>query len=895
MATENKLIHMKTKNYKFKNVLFLLIFFTGFQHIQAQKTDIDIDPNQRYQVFDGWGANLSWWANFVGGWSEKNVDNLMYDLTSPDELNMNVWKYNLHAGDNPESHADPETERILQDGSLTHLRWESMPITGYKKSPTARYDWAANTNQRRILRKLLQIKPNSLVDAISYSPPWWMTISGCSAGGVVVNGRGTPNLADENIEPYAEYLTDIVQYYHDNLGITLHSISAFNEAFNTNWKFGGKTEGNVATVPTLKKTYEALYRNLQERKMDYCVVNALDESSINAALNVFNQFEFDDSFMPKLGLINTHSYAGIARSGMSDIAQTYNLKIWQSEFGGNVGSGTRTYVWHAEKIIEDVEDMHVNAWLIWQVVSGGPWGMYDYDFNDDRPATGIKSTKIFKNKVYYAMKQFSKYIKPGYQIIRSENEKTLAALSPDKKELVVVMVNRNKSTLNRVFNLSKFTSTGTTARAIRTSLSENAVSLNEIAIEDGTINYDAPPESITTFVIDVKTPKPYKPLPDGLYNIQVKHSGKYMSVDEAPTGIYTFISQNDLEDNNRFKFVVQRKGYDYEIRPVNNEKYLTILGRSESNGAGLIEFDARGFDNQRFHIVPDGETGYYKIINKNSNLYLAVRGANNQSNGGDIVQFQDFGSGNFRWKFEPVEDVPAIEDGDYYIKAVHSDKYMAVKDRASSNGATIEQTEYFKNDSLAFEVTRQIDGFYKIRPAYSSKVLTTVDNPNNSNGKPAFIFSDIDAGNQKFMLTELATKGQFTISPKNNPTRTLAVAGQGQDNGDQVVLWEYLGSDNFKWVFEAKPKKAKLAKGLKNDDFVMIYPNPTGGSLTIIKKAVTYPLNLQVYSRYGEEMMTSLLTEETSQIYLDENLRRGIYLFRFSNNEKIFWQRVILK
>ncbi|MCF0216158.1 MAG: hypothetical protein HUK21_06760, partial [Fibrobacteraceae bacterium] len=34
------------------------------------QTTVVVDPGKKYQIFEGWGTSLCWWAELAGGWSE---------------------------------------------------------------------------------------------------------------------------------------------------------------------------------------------------------------------------------------------------------------------------------------------------------------------------------------------------------------------------------------------------------------------------------------------------------------------------------------------------------------------------------------------------------------------------------------------------------------------------------------------------------------------------------------------------------------------------------------------------------------------------------------------------------------------------------------------------------
>lgn len=86
---------------------------------QAEATESElavIDPSQRYQQLEGWGSSLCWWAAQVGNWDEKKVDEIVDLITSPDKLNMNIFRYNIGGGDDPGTCRRPHGQRKRKTG-----------------------------------------------------------------------------------------------------------------------------------------------------------------------------------------------------------------------------------------------------------------------------------------------------------------------------------------------------------------------------------------------------------------------------------------------------------------------------------------------------------------------------------------------------------------------------------------------------------------------------------------------------------------------------------------------------------------------------------------------------------------------------------------------------------
>ena len=95
---------------------------------------------------------------------------------------------------------------------------------GYRMDPDAPYNWTADAAQRNALAAALHWGADA-VDAISFSPPWWMTISKDTAGGY----QGTPNLEEGDYPAFADYLADVVNQFASQWGIRFKTLAPFNE------------------------------------------------------------------------------------------------------------------------------------------------------------------------------------------------------------------------------------------------------------------------------------------------------------------------------------------------------------------------------------------------------------------------------------------------------------------------------------------------------------------------------------------------------------------------------------------------------------------------------------------------------------------------------------------
>ncbi len=466
---------MNMKKTFFVSAITLIISLSCFS-IET----VHINLNNKLQKFDGWGVSLSWWAHQVGkNFSDNQLDTLCYWLADKNELNMNVFRYNISGGDNLEH---------------THMRKDAQ-VPGYKISEKSDYDWSQDASQRKILLKINALREDAIYEAANYSPPYWMTKSGCTAG----DSLGHDNLKEDYYDDFANYLADVVKHYKDEYGIVFQTISPINEPYSNWWKMNGSQEGCYFSQDNQERIIRELYKSMKNRKMlSYSSIAVMDANSIDECVEGFEKYAEKKDILKYIGQINTHSYTGDKRKELSMLAKKYKKRLWQSESGPlNIKlKGLDNFLFMAKRIVTDLNLMQPVSWCDWQYMSGGFGGVWSLvGYKDDN--------KTFeRTKGYYCRKQFSKYIKPGYTIVSNDNENVLTAISPNKKELVVVIVNQDPTVKQFSIELPKFKNE---IHIIRTSENEDCILLpNSTYKENGSrIDLESDAKSITTLVIPI--------------------------------------------------------------------------------------------------------------------------------------------------------------------------------------------------------------------------------------------------------------------------------------------------------------------------------------------------------------------------------------------------------
>ena len=453
-----------------------------------------LDPENTRQQFEGWGTSLCWFGNVVGGYGDENreaIADLLFDLEKG--IGLNMVRYNIGGGDAP-SHNHMGAGREME---------------GFKPSEDGAYDWDADPRQRWMLEAAIaRIAPNEFIgEAFSNSPPWWMTVSGCASG----NSGTVNNLRDEMVDDFAIYLTDVVKHFKDEWGILFRTVEPLNEPNADWWGANGGQEGCHVGRTQQGQVILALRSALDDADLSDVMVAAPDESGIDETIDTYNSYSA--GVKAALFQINTHIYGGSKRTTLRDLAQSEGKNLWSSEVDGSGAPAPFDQWTHdhddiapgidiANRVIMDVNDMGVNGWVFWQAVESEQaqinlnknWGMIHADFEDG-------TERYWLTKKYYAMKQFTKAIRPGGVVIGHGTANILAYYHPMYKTLSIVHRNSSDWNVNWAYDLSGFETLPETAIMIRTSASENFESLPKRRIENGRLVAPINAKTITSFIL----------------------------------------------------------------------------------------------------------------------------------------------------------------------------------------------------------------------------------------------------------------------------------------------------------------------------------------------------------------------------------------------------------
>lgn len=481
----------------------------------AQADTIVIDPLNVSRinngVFEGWGSSLCWYGNRIGGSEKagKEAAELLYNSESG--LGLNILRYNIGGGDNPEHNHIQRSDSVMP-GYWTDYNPESGEFS---------YDFTKDANQQNVLFWSLEECPDMLVEMFSNSAPYFMTRSGCTSG---TNDEIKSNLTIENMPAFAEYMAEVVKYFVDE-GVNVVSVEPMNEPSN-GWNvshYGVKQEGcSIAAGQEQSALLAAMNAAMEKYGLSHIRLAGCDETN-DTATNISIK-KMTEEALGLLDQINTHTYSRneTSSSKLNRTALELEKRLWMTEtdnggiLGENAGEmGAALNL--ASLITGDLNSLQPSAWILWQAIgsycdennefdpdtlsrkeldSNGFWGVCYADMNEET---------IVKTKKYYAFGQYTRYIRPGDNLIAAEDNYTIAAYNSEKEELKIVTYNPDSEDREVCFDLTAFAASGSRAEAVRTSgdyeTGENWAVLEDLQVTDGKISAVIKKHSVTTFVV----------------------------------------------------------------------------------------------------------------------------------------------------------------------------------------------------------------------------------------------------------------------------------------------------------------------------------------------------------------------------------------------------------
>ena len=457
--------------------------------------------------FQGWGTSLCWWAHRLG-WNEELTQSAADLFYSEKGLGLNIMRYNIGGGD------DPTHNHITRTDSKIPGWIEYLGFGGIRFLPDA------DKNQINVLKKCIEAAGDeAFVEAFSNSPPYFMTVSGCSSGS---HDAVSDNLREDCVNYFADYLAGVCECIEKKYGITINSLAPMNEPNTDYWRENSSKQEGCHFDPgeSQNRILIATSKAMKDRGMHHTHITASDETNCKSQLIACRKFT--DEVWSHVDRISVHTYSKAWKS-LGNYAIKKNMPLWMTEtdWSNSVKgckNGMGPGLWFANKIIQDLTLLSPQAWIMWQAI-GSYTGSEPFDGNFDGPQVdmtkgfwGVSSCDFDKKEIllsqkYYCFGQFTRYIRPGMTVLPIDRH-TVGAYNKKENKLVIVAVNSKSKERKLSLDLEEFSPEGT-CRAIRTSGSleegERWTELTAPVLNGCLLESDLKPYSITTFIIKTRS------------------------------------------------------------------------------------------------------------------------------------------------------------------------------------------------------------------------------------------------------------------------------------------------------------------------------------------------------------------------------------------------------
>ena len=457
--------------------------------------NLDLNNKSPFGAFHGWGTSICWWGHHLGeNLSEEQLESVVKVLYDEEEgLGLNIARYNIGGGDDPEHHHQREF-----DG-------RDMPGLTDKDG-----NWNLDNDLGQI--KALQyavMYGADILEAFSNSPPYYMTESGCSSGNHDSNKN---NLPDDKFDDFAEYLAEAVLRLQNNYGVRFDTLEPFNESDTNYWGYEGWQEGCHFDVEDHSKLILLVREALDKRGLSQVGVAAADETNVwRTGENIKNVYTKEA--IDALSQVNTHSYSVGDYNHTRNAVLEANKPLYMTEvdgdgsIGGEESGSMGPALWFANKINEDLRGLEPNAWVMWQATAmaydgehkdSGYWNICSID-----KETG----EIHKPKKYYAYKQFTKFIRPGDTLVKTDYLNIVSAINEEEGKVVFVITNTDSRDKSYNFDVANI---GMNIAAVEYYVTDNAHNCEKIDSAESKVYGDdystvkVPAYSVATIVLSGK-------------------------------------------------------------------------------------------------------------------------------------------------------------------------------------------------------------------------------------------------------------------------------------------------------------------------------------------------------------------------------------------------------
>jgi hypothetical protein len=236
-------------------------------------------------------------------------------------------------------------------------------------------------------------------------------------------------------------------------------------------------------------------------------------------------------------------------------------------------------------------------------------------------------------------------------------------------------------------------------------------------------------------------------------------------------------------------------GAGFAIQSVGSGKVLDVKGGSQDDSAPIIQFQDHGGLNQRWRLESVGN-GLFRIVSSASGKVLDVEGGS-LNNGARVIQFRDHGGPNQRWKLILAGISTAGPKG---IRSQLTGLVLDVRGGSLDDGAQIIQFADHRGPNQRWVLQALGGGFFSIISSASEKVLD-VQGGSLDDGAAIIQFRKHGGPNQQWQFLAVGSFDDQTPVFKVTSRSSGKVLGLGPSHGPGAVIQQSseVGGKDQQW------------------------------------------------------------------------------------------------
>lgn len=359
--------------------------------------------------------------------------------------------------------------------------------------------------------------------ASAWSPPAWMKTNN------VYNGNGSGELKQECYQDYADYLAEYVLGYKKYFDLDIQYVSMSNEP-----DIAPEYPGCLWSAENMSKFIrEYLGPTFKARGVKAKIVIP---ENMNFTETMATYIMNNPETAKYVDVIAAHAYGIGYTVSEFNAMKVAGKPIWQTEYMGadnkeyqsnTISDGLR----YASLIGDMFKITPVSAYFWWwPVANNGSDGSdlirlcTDGEYNTP---TENGLFRVFKR--YYAFGNYSRFIRPGYQMIKTDGNSPDYLLvtsykDPKTGNFTIAAVNKNQDAARITLKLDGFPAGTNTLIPYRTSANENLKKLQSLKAAKNTIAVELKGRSVTTFIPGKFALKPLTEMKDVFSTLEAEEN-----------------------------------------------------------------------------------------------------------------------------------------------------------------------------------------------------------------------------------------------------------------------------------------------------------------------------------------------------------------------------------